>query len=99
MNKKILKRVSIISLVFAILIFLALTFIIKYRIKSVIKEVVRQETNGDYELDFSKIAIDFLNGQVKLNAVDLKPAHTDPNSKNTSLLSAIFTFLLPPGTS
>src|SRR5215510_4106199 len=74
MNKKVLKKAGLASFVIAIVTMLSLTFIIKYRIKSVIKEVVRSETNGVYKLDFSKISIDFFNGRVKLNAVDFKPA-------------------------
>lgn len=61
----------------AVLIVLSLIFIIKYRIKSVIREVVRRETKGVYKLDFSKISIDFLKGKVKLNAVDFKPVSPD----------------------
>jgi len=74
MNKKVLKKAGLDSLVIAIVTALSLIFIIKYRIKSVIKEVVRSETNGVYKLDFSKISIDFFKGRVKLNAVDFKPA-------------------------
>jgi hypothetical protein len=83
--KKVLKRGSIISLSIAIVAILSLVFVIKYRIKSVIKEVVRQETKGVYELDFSKISIDFIKGRVKLNAVDLKPAPTYPDKKDYRL--------------
>ncbi|MBO9202141.1 MULTISPECIES: AsmA family protein [Niastella] len=80
--KKILKSVTVISLVIAIAIFLLLVFIIKYRIKSVIKEVVRQETHGVYELDFSKISIDFFKGRIKLKAVDFRPASAHPEIKD-----------------
>src|SRR5690242_12043028 len=85
MVKKVLKRAGIITFVMVIVILLPLIFIIKYRIKSVIKEVVRQETNGTYELDFSKISIDFLKGMVKLNAVALKPARTETDKKDYQL--------------
>ncbi|WP_133054052.1 hypothetical protein [Niastella yeongjuensis] len=85
MNKKVFKKASIASLVMAMVIVLSLIFIVKYRIKSIIQEVVRQETKGFYELDFSKITIDFFNGMVKLNAVDLKPASIDTSKKNYQL--------------
>ena len=68
-----------------VLIVLSLIFIIKYRIKSVIQEVVRQETKGVYQLDFSKLSIDFFKGQVKLNRVDLQPVRTYTGKKNYQL--------------
>ncbi|AEV99755.1 hypothetical protein A4D02_26280 [Niastella koreensis] len=77
MNKKVLKKAGLASLVIAIVTILSLIFIIKYRIKSVIREVVRSETNGVYKLNFSKISIDFFKGRVKLNAVDFKPVSSD----------------------
>ncbi|MFL5747446.1 MAG: hypothetical protein ACJ751_22420 [Niastella sp.] len=54
----------------------------KYRIRSVIKEIVRSETNGVYELDFSKISVDYFKGSVKLKAVDLKPVSTYPDKQD-----------------
>lgn len=66
------------SLAIAIGIVLALIFIMKYRIRSVIKEVVRRETNGVYELDFSKITVDYFKGSVKLKKADLKPTGAYP---------------------
>ena len=64
-----------ISLVIAIAVILSLVLILRYRVKSVIKEVVRRETKGMYDLEFSKISIDIPGGKVKLKAVDLKPAN------------------------
>lgn len=83
--RTVLKRVGLISLDVAIVTFFSLAFIIKYRIRSVIKEVVRQETKGVYQLDFSKISIDFIKGRVKLHAVDLKPADTRADNKDYRL--------------
>ena len=72
----------VISLVIAIVVILSLVFIVRYRVKAVIKEVVRRETNGVYDLEFSKISINILAGKVKLRAVDFKPANGNADKKD-----------------
>jgi hypothetical protein len=77
--------VGVLSLAIAIVIFLSLIFIMKYRIRSVIKEIVRSETNGLYELNFSKISVDYFRGRIKLKAVDLKPVSAYPDKHDYKL--------------
>jgi len=80
--KKVLKRISIVSLVIVTVAFLYVIFTIKYRINTVLKEYVRQETQGAYQLDISKTSLNLLKGRVMVKGIRLKPsgnAGTKPN--------------------
>ena len=73
---KFFKRIFILSFVFVITAFLFLTIIFKYRIKSVLKEVVNRETRGAYQIDFSRISVSLVKGRVMVNETELKPTNT-----------------------
>jgi hypothetical protein len=71
-----LKRIFQILLVFITATCFSLTFIVKYHIKSILKEVVRRETEETYKLDLSKISINLTKGRVMVKNANLEPADT-----------------------
>ena len=92
--KKYLKRIILIAVVILITTLLSLNFIAEYCIKSVLKDVVRRETSGLYQLNFSKISINLIKGIVTVRNTDLKPADTSQYKANNSLKIAGLYFSL-----
>jgi len=76
---RIFKRIVIVLFGTIVICILSITFIIKYHIKSVLREVIRRETNGEYQLDFSSISVSFTEGEVKIKDAGLTPADSIPH--------------------
>lgn len=64
--KKILKRIFLVFLCFVLFLLLGVYLILRYRIKYVLSQVVKIETNNTYKLDFSDLSFSLLKGDVKI---------------------------------
>ena len=83
--KKYFKRIVLISVVILITTLLSLNFIVEHSIKSVLNDVVRRETSGLYQLNFSKISVNIIRGIVTVRSADFKPADTSQYQANYRL--------------
>ncbi len=74
--KKIFKRTLLIALGIVLFLFLSCYFILHYRTKYLIRQIVRIETNDAYDIDFSNLSLSLLSGTVKIKNASF-------HSKNT----------------
>jgi hypothetical protein len=84
-TKKIIKRILFVLPGIIIVPFLSLTFIINYRIGSILKEFVRKETNDAYQLRLSKISLSLIKGRVIVKDAEFKPSGKALNKTNYHL--------------
>ena len=75
-NPGLLKRLVLTLLGVVALLVFTLYFVLQYRIKMVLKEVVDMETGGAYSIDFSKHSFSVFNADIKLKNVRF--THTKP---------------------
>src|ERR1700754_128243 len=72
-TRKFLKRLLMGVSAFTIMIVVGIILVVKYRITPVLKELVKRETNGTYEAEFSSVSINIIQGRLVVKKASLKP--------------------------
>jgi hypothetical protein len=74
--KKILRRILFATFGVILFLFLCCYFILHYRTKYLIRQIVRVETNDTYEIDFSDLSLSLLSGDVKIKNASFRSKRT-----------------------
>jgi hypothetical protein len=80
--KKILKRILLVTFGMLLFLFLCCYFILHYRTKYLISQIVRIETNDTYDIDFSDLSLSLLTGDVKIKNASFNSRKTGSNQSS-----------------